>query len=100
VSIDVPKTIADGAQTQSLGKITFEIIRRDAAGIFTATDAELVDCMRVFANRLKIVVEPTGCLGFAAARSRAAHLTGQRVGVIISGGNVDADRYGALLCGG
>lgn len=100
VSIDVPKTIADGAQTQSLGKITFEIIRRDAAGIFTATDAELVDCMRVFANRLKIVVEPTGCLGFAAARSRAAHLAGQRVGVIISGGNVDADRYGALLCGG
>jgi threo-3-hydroxy-L-aspartate ammonia-lyase len=100
VSIDVPKTIADGAQTQSLGKITFEIIRRDAADIFTATDAELVECMRVFANRLKIVVEPTGCLGFAAARSQAAHLAGQRVGVIISGGNVDADRYGVLLSGG
>jgi threonine dehydratase len=100
VSIDVPKTIADGAQTQSLGKITFEIIRRHAAGILTATDAELVDCMRVFANRLKIVVEPTGCLGFAAARSQGAHLAGQRVGVIVSGGNVDADRYGALLSGG
>jgi threonine dehydratase len=97
VSIDVPKTIADGAQTQSLGKITFEIIRRGASGILTASDAELIDCMRVFANRLKIVVEPTGCLGFAAARSHAAELTGRRVGVIISGGNVDADRYGALL---
>jgi threonine dehydratase len=100
VSIDVPKTIADGAQTQSLGELTFEIIRRDAAGILTATDADLVDCMRVFANRLKIVVEPTGCLGFAAARTQAAHLAGERVGVILSGGNVDADRYGLLLSGG
>jgi threonine dehydratase len=99
VSIDVPKTIADGAQTQSLGKITFDIIRRHAAGILTATDAELVECMRIFAGRLKIVVEPTGCLGFAAVRSHAAELAGQRVGVIISGGNVDADRYAALLSG-
>ena len=97
VTIDVPKTIADGAQTQSLGQLPFEIIRREAAGILTATDAELVDCMRVFANRLKIVVEPTGCLSFAAVRSRSAELTGLRVGVIISGGNVDADRYAALI---
>lgn len=99
VRIEVPKTIADGAQTQSLGKIPFEIIRRDAAGIVTASDAELVECMREFANRLKIVVEPTGCLGFAAARSLAGTLAGRRVGVIVSGGNVDAERYGALLCG-
>ena len=99
VSIEVPKTIADGAQTQSLGKIPFEIIRRDATDILTATDAELIECMRLFANRLKIVVEPTGCLGFAALRSRAAKFIGQRVGVIISGGNADAERYGALLCG-
>jgi threonine dehydratase len=97
VTIDVPKTIADGAQTQSLGQLPFEIIRREAAGILTATDAELVDCMRVFANRLKIVVEPTGCLSFAAVRSRSAELTGRRVGVLISGGNVDADRYAALI---
>lgn len=99
VRIDVPTTIADGAQTQSLGKIPFDIIRRAAADIFTATDAELVECMRLFASRLKIVVEPTGCLGFAAVRSHAAELTGQRVGVIITGGNVDADRYAALLSG-
>jgi threonine dehydratase len=99
VSIDVPKTIADGAQTQSLGKITFDIIRREVADIFTATDAELVECMRIFANRMKIVVEPTGCLGFAAALSHAAQLKGQRVGIIVSGGNVDAERYGALLSG-
>jgi threonine dehydratase len=99
VSIEVPQTIADGAQTQSLGKIPFEIIRGGVADILTATDAELVECMQVFAHRLKIVVEPTGCLGFAAVRSHAAQLSGQRVGVVVSGGNVDARRYGALLCG-
>jgi threonine dehydratase len=97
VRIDVPRTIADGAQTQSLGRVTFEIIRRGAADIFTASDAELVDCMRYFAERMKIVVEPTGCLGLAAARSRRAELAGQRVGIIVSGGNVDAARFAALM---
>jgi threonine dehydratase len=99
VRIEVPQTIADGAQTQSLGRCTFEIIRRGAADILTATDAELVDCMRVFASRLKMVVEPTGCLGFAAARARAAEHKNQRIGVIVSGGNVDPLRFGQLLAG-
>lgn len=99
VRIDVPKTIADGAQTQSLGRYTFEIIRRDVTDILTANDAELIDCMRFFASRLKIVVEPTGCLGFAAVRALGARLAGQRVGVIVSGGNVDATQYGSLLAG-
>jgi threonine dehydratase len=97
VRIDVPQTIADGAQTQALGRLTFEIIRRDVADILTATDAELVDCMRFFATRMKIVVEPTGCLGFAGARALGEKLAGQRVGVIISGGNVDGDRMANLL---
>ena len=100
VTIEVPKTIADGAQTQSLGKLTFEIIRRHAAGIFTASDQDLVESMRLFADRLKLVVEPTGCLALAGARHHAAALAGQRVGVIVSGGNVDADRYAALLSRG
>ena len=99
VRIEVPRTIADGAQTQALGRYTFEIIRRDAADILTVSDAELIDCMRFFANRLKIVVEPTGCLGFGAVRALGDGLRGQRVGVIVSGGNVDAARYGALLAG-
>jgi threonine dehydratase len=99
VRIEVPRTIADGAQTQSLGRYTFEIIRRDVAGILTVSDAALIDCMRFFANRLKIVVEPTGCLGFAALRALGDGLRAQRVGVIVSGGNVDAARYGALLAG-
>jgi threonine dehydratase len=99
VRIEVPRTIADGAQTQALGRYTFEIIRRDVADILTVSDAELIDCMRFFANRLKIVVEPTGCLGFGAVRALGDGLRGQRVGVIVSGGNVDAARYGALLAG-
>jgi threonine dehydratase len=99
VRIETPKTIADGAQTQALGKITFEIIRRDVDDVFTASDAELIEAMRFFAARMKMIVEPTGCLGFAAARRMKAELRGQRVGVILSGGNVDLARFGELLGG-
>ena len=97
VRIATPNTIADGAQTQYLGDLTFPIIRRDVDDILTATDAELVDCMKFFAARMKMVVEPTGCLSFAAARAMASDLKGKRVGIIVSGGNVDLDRYSALL---
>ncbi|MBB6561821.1 threonine dehydratase [Acidovorax soli] len=99
VHIDTPKTIADGAQTQHLGNITFPIIRRDVDDILTVSDAQLVDAMRFFATRMKLVVEPTGCLGFAAARARAAELKGKKVGVLISGGNVDMERFCSLLAG-
>jgi threonine dehydratase len=97
VHIGTPKTIADGAQTQHLGTYTFDIIRRDVTDILTATDAELVEAMGIFASVMKIVVEPTGCLGFAAVRALATQLRGQRVGVIISGGNIDLDRFASLL---
>ena len=97
VHIDTPSTIADGAQTQHLGVHTFEIIRRRATDILTATDSELVEAMRLFAAQLKIVVEPTGCLGLAAVLQQAEQLRGQRVGVIVSGGNIDLARYAALL---
>ena len=90
VHIDTPRTIADGAQTQHLGEHTFAIIRREVDDIHTATDAQLVDAMRFFAERMKMLVEPTGCLAFAAARRLAQ--PGQRVGVILSGGNVDLGR--------
>jgi threonine dehydratase len=98
VRIDVPSTIADGAQTTHLGAHTFPIIRRSVTAIRTASDAELVAAMRVFAATMKLVVEPTGCLGLAAVRA-AGDLAGQRVGVLVSGGNVDLDRYAALLSG-
>lgn len=97
VHIETPKTIADGAQTQHLGQYTFPIIQRDVDDILTASDAELVACMRFFAERMKMVVEPTGCLGFAAARQMSDTLKGKRIGVILSGGNVDLPRYSAFL---
>jgi threonine dehydratase len=99
VHIDTPQTIADGAQTQHLGHLTFDIIRRDVDDILTASDAELVDGMRFFASRMKLVVEPTGCLGLAAARRLGRALQGQRVGVVVSGGNVDLARFCALVGG-
>jgi threonine dehydratase len=97
VHIDTPRTIADGAQTQHLGNHTFPIIRRDVDDVLTASDAQLVDGMRFFATRMKLVVEPTGCLGFAAARGMKAALKGQRIGVLVSGGNVDMARFSELL---
>lgn len=97
VRIATPQTLADGAQTQQLGHLTFPIICRDVFDVLTASDVELVACMRFFAERMKMVVEPTGCLGFAAARRMKAELAGKRVGVIVSGGNVDLPRYAALL---
>ncbi|MCF4127364.1 threo-3-hydroxy-L-aspartate ammonia-lyase [Methylobacterium sp. SyP6R] len=89
VRIPVPVSIADGALTTHLGRHTFPIIRREAAGIVTATDAQLVSAMRFFVERMKLVVEPTGCLAAAAAFEGAVPVRAKRVGVILSGGNVD-----------
>jgi threo-3-hydroxy-L-aspartate ammonia-lyase len=100
VHIATPQTIADGAQTQHLGELTFAIVRRELADVLTASDAQLVEAMRFFAERMKIVVEPTGCLGFAAARHAGLPIRGKRVGVILSGGNIDLARYAELLRAG
>lgn len=97
VKIATPKTLADGAQTQALGDLTFAIIRRDVTDILTASDAQLVESMRFYAERMKIVVEPTGALSLAGARHGDLDLKGKRVGVLISGGNVDLASYGQLL---
>ncbi|WP_137925410.1 threo-3-hydroxy-L-aspartate ammonia-lyase [Cupriavidus sp. 2SB] len=97
VHIDTPKTIADGAQTGALGNYTFGIIKRDVTDVLTASDAELVEAMRFFAERMKMIVEPTGCLGLAAVLQQKEALRGKRVGVIISGGNVDIARFCELL---
>ncbi|BAQ45033.1 MULTISPECIES: threo-3-hydroxy-L-aspartate ammonia-lyase [Methylobacterium] len=97
VRIPVPVSIADGALTTHLGQHTFPIIRREAAGIVTATDAQLVSAMRFFVERMKLVVEPTGCLAAAAAFEGAVAVQGKRVGVILSGGNVDPAALGRHL---
>jgi threo-3-hydroxy-L-aspartate ammonia-lyase len=99
VHIETPQTIADGAQTQHSGRLTFPVIQRHVKSILTVTDAQLVRTMRFFAERMKIVVEPTGCLAAAALLESAIDLRGKRVGVIVSGGNVDMQRFGQLLAG-
>ncbi len=99
VHIDTPRTIADGAQTQHSGQLTFPVIQQLVSGIVTVSDAQLVQAMRFFAERMKMVVEPTGCLGAAAALQGVVPVRGRRVGVIVSGGNVDIGRYAALLAG-
>lgn len=97
VTIDVPKTIADGAMTTHLGQYTFPVIQRYVDDIVTVSDSQLVKTMQFFAQRMKLVVEPTGCLGAAAAMSGELSISGKRVGVIISGGNVDLELYAELL---
>ena len=97
VRIATPQTIADGAQTQAVGEITFAIIRRDVDDVLTVSDVQLVEAMRFYAERMKMVVEPTGCLSLAAVCHAGLPLHGKRVGVIVSGGNVDLQRFAQLL---
>lgn len=97
VHIDTPDTIADGAQTQHLGNYTFPIILNGVSRVVTVTDEELICAMKFFVQRMKIVVEPTGCLGLAAVRKFKDELQGKRVGVIITGGNIDIDKLGKIL---
>lgn len=86
---DCGDTIADGARTPSLGNLTFAILRRHARDLVAVHDRELVAAMRFAWERLKLVVEPTGCLGLAALMSGTVEARGRRVGVILSGGNMD-----------
>jgi threonine dehydratase len=97
VHIDTPMTIADGAQTQHSGRLTFPVIQRLVSRIETVTDDQLISALRFFAERMKMVVEPTGCLAAAAVLSGVVTAPGERVGIIVSGGNVDLDRYAAFL---
>jgi threonine dehydratase len=97
VRIPVPKTIADGAMTTCLGAQTFPIIRALVSDIVTVSDTMLVETMRFLLERLKIVVEPTGCLAAAAALTGVYPLAGRRVGVVLSGGNIDLGTLGGFL---
>ncbi|AHM72547.1 threo-3-hydroxy-L-aspartate ammonia-lyase [Yersinia hibernica] len=97
VKIATPVTIADGAQTSALGHYTFPVIQERVDNILTATDDQLIAAMQFFTSRMKIVVEPTGCLGAAVAFGDQLDLRGKRVGVIISGGNVDLARLAQFI---
>jgi threonine dehydratase len=89
VTIAVPDTIADGARTPSLGKLTFPLVLEHVDDMLTVTDVELFRSMLFLWERMKIVVEPTGALAFAALLTQKFQGKGQRVGVVLSGGNVD-----------
>ncbi len=100
VEIPVPDTIADGQQTTSPGELTFPIVRRLCAGILTVTDDELRGAMRFAFERLKLVMEPSGASALAALLGGKLDVSGRRVGVVVSGGNVDPARYAEIIAAG
>jgi threonine dehydratase len=97
VHIAVPDTIADGAKVTHVGEHNFAIIRHSVDDIATVSDAQLVATMKFFAERMKMVVEPTGCLAAAAALHKVLPLEGRKVGVLISGGNVDLADFARFI---
>ncbi len=99
VHIDTPATIADGAQTQQLGEMPFAIIREYVDDMLTVTDAEIIETMKFLAGRMKIIVEPTGCLAAAAVLARKINVSSKTVGIVLSGGNIDLLRFAALIQG-
>jgi len=96
-TIALPQTIADGARTMSLGKLTFSLIQEHVDDFLTVTDAELLKWMFFLWERMKIVVEPTGTLAAAALFEKKLDVKGKRVGVVLSGGNVDVKAMVARL---
>ena len=91
-----PDTIADGARTSSLGKITYPLVMRYVDDMLTVTDVELLKSMFFLWERMKIVVEPTGALAACALLEKKLDVKGKRVGVLLSGGNVDVKTISAL----
>jgi threo-3-hydroxy-L-aspartate ammonia-lyase len=97
VRIHVGRTIADGQQAATPGELTWPIIKALATDVVTVTDAQIVEAMRFLFERMKLVVEPSGACAFAALLAGRLDVQGQRVGVVLSGGNIGADAFGALL---
>jgi threonine dehydratase len=97
VTIDVPDTIADGAQVRQIGELVLPILQAYVEDIVTVTDRQLCQQMRFFAERMKMVVEATGCLAAAAVMNNVVNVTNARVGVIVSGGNIDMDAFAHFI---
>jgi threo-3-hydroxy-L-aspartate ammonia-lyase len=97
VEIPVPQTIADGLQTAAPGKLTFPIVQRSVEDILLVSDDELIETMRFIIERMKLLVEPSGAAAAAAVQHRKCALSGKRVGVILSGGNVDLAKLAGYL---
>ena len=97
VEISVPHTIADGLQTPSPGKLSFPIVKKNADGILLVRDEELIQTLTFLLLRMKVVVEPSGAAAAAAVRFKKAEFSSKKVGVILSGGNIDPDRLKSYL---
>jgi threonine dehydratase len=97
VTIPVPDTIADGLQTTAPGELTFPIVRALCAGVVTVSDDELCAAMRFAFERMKLVVEPSGAAALAALLNGRVEARGKRVGLILSGGNVDPATFARLI---
>ncbi len=93
----VPRTIADGQQLEIPGALTFPVVQKRVDEVLSVSDDEIVDTMRFLFEHVKLVAEPSGACAPAALLVDAASFAGQRVGVILSGGNVNADRFAQLL---
>jgi len=97
VSIPVPRTIADGLQVPSPGELTFPILQKTVEGVLLVSDDEMIETLSWMLERMKVLVEPSGVAGAAAVRHKKADFSGKRVGVILSGGNVDREKLAAYL---
>lgn len=100
VLIDPPATIADGVRTRQPGRLTFEVVRALVDDVVTVSDEAILDAMRFMVLRMKTVVEPTGAIPAAALiAGEVPGIAGKRIGVVVSGGNVDADVLARVLAG-
>jgi threonine dehydratase len=97
VRINVGRTIADGQQAATPGELTWPIIKALVADVVTVSDAEIVAAMRFLFERMKLVVEPSGACAFAALLAGRLDVQGQRLGVVLSGGNIGAEAFAALM---
>jgi threo-3-hydroxy-L-aspartate ammonia-lyase len=97
VRIDVPRTIADGQQAETPGRLTFEVNRRLVDGVELVSDDDILAALRFAFDRMKVALEPSGASALAALLAGRVRLPGRRVGVVLSGGNVGADRFAALI---
>jgi len=97
VSIPVPPTIADGMQVTSPGELTFAIMREHLAGVLLVSEEEIKNAVRTILERMKILIEPTGAVPVAAALKNELGWRGKRIGIIVSGGNIDMAKLAGIL---
>jgi threo-3-hydroxy-L-aspartate ammonia-lyase len=97
VRIEVPRTIADALQVATPGRLTFEVVRERVDGVVAVSDSEIAEAMRFLFERIKVVAEPSGACALAALLAGRVPEARGRIGVVISGGNVGAERFCELL---